>query len=316
MNTTYKTLWSMLLFPVLFVVVGVSRSNNNTHSTDQSLLFENACAGFKKKVEVLNSLEFPFHALSKASHNVVMCYTPDKLIPLVSRDINELDADGYSPLHYAVRYGNLMMVYYLLKCGADPNIHDKARQEDGTVLGYTPLHYAFSTGLFDFRPTHGIIQDLFEYGADDKIAANGAIPVKPCDLVPLETLYILFHVPYSYGSFAILRLTESLIMRGADVNGYDTYGYTSLHNILKGGWNSDYNADYVEKAVSMLLRNGADPNLPDQARREDGSVIGYTPLQYAQQFAKNNNQSKAARVIIQKLLDAGACERAVSVARE
>lgn len=48
-----------------------------------------------------------------------------KLLVEKGADVNAVNADGNTPLHYAVRYGNERMVQYLKKNGARMDIKNK-----------------------------------------------------------------------------------------------------------------------------------------------------------------------------------------------
>ncbi len=300
MSMVYKKLLNMLALPLLVVIIGVRGTQNSTTEINQPSL------------DTILRSPFPLHALSKSTVDIPLA-TFNKILIGDKPDINALDADGFAPLHYAVMTGNLKMVIMLLKFGADPNIHDTVRDENGQLRGYTPLHYAFllpvkfydtiETLYESSYNTLEIISQLFNRGACGDITATGSC-VTPGDLLTQDVVDFLFYHALPDNN---KRLVEFLISRGADVDGYDSRGYAPLHRLLK----NPNVIHFYTAMVQVLLNHGADPNLPDKARREDGSVIGYTPLQYAQ-LAKKINSSKAVRVIIQKLLDAGACEREVS----
>ena len=55
-------------------------------------------------------------------------------------DTNVSDADGFYPIHYAVRNGNSSLVRILIRAGADTNISD--------ADGFYPIHYAVRNGNF------------------------------------------------------------------------------------------------------------------------------------------------------------------------
>ena len=67
------------------------------------------------------------------------------------------DDFGQTPLHYAVRNGNTVVLGLLLKAGADPNAKD-------TEYGSTPLHLAATLKADD------LIRDLVAAGADPGVA--------------------------------------------------------------------------------------------------------------------------------------------------
>ena len=67
--------------------------------------------------------------------------------------VNSLDHFGQTPLHYAVRTGNLMALKTLLAHGANPNLADH-------VNGNSPLHLAATFGA------DAMISALQEAGAN------------------------------------------------------------------------------------------------------------------------------------------------------
>lgn len=68
-------------------------------------------------------------------------------------DVNSFDFDGYSPLHYAVESGNLVICQLLLRSGAEVNMF-------GGNFEWTPLHLACRSNRTD------IVQLLISCGAD------------------------------------------------------------------------------------------------------------------------------------------------------
>lgn len=65
--------------------------------------------------------------------------------------IDEPITKGLRLIHYAVFQNDLEMLYYLLECGADPNVMDD--------VGYTPVHICAEKGYSD------LITMLMDYGA-------------------------------------------------------------------------------------------------------------------------------------------------------
>lgn len=62
--------------------------------------------------------------------------------------VNAIDKWGWTPLHWAIYYGNFPVAKWLLENGADPNI--KTREEYGNYLpGTTPLILAAAYGRDD-----------------------------------------------------------------------------------------------------------------------------------------------------------------------
>lgn len=65
--------------------------------------------------------------------------------------INEPINKGLRLIHYAAFQNDMEMLYFLLECGADPNVMDD--------VGYTPVHICAEKGYSD------LITMLMDYGA-------------------------------------------------------------------------------------------------------------------------------------------------------
>jgi len=188
----------------------------------------------------------------------------DKLQKLLSADENWLEKrDKYqrTPLHSAARYGAISAARFLLDRGADLNVEDEK--------GNTPLHLASI-----FRHDE-IVDLLIQHKADvDLFNAQGQTPL---------------HLASLYGNPESIKL---LLVGGANINIRDAEGNTPLHiavlyrhpenldEILKGNPDIDvtntegYTPLHLavqrpenEKAIELLLKKGADMNIPDPTGR-------------------------------------------------
>ena len=151
---------------------------------------------------------------------------------------NYKDCYGNSPLHNAVRKGNLNIVNFIMK-----HIHSKIRNsylESHNKIGYTPLHIACEKGYFE------IAKLLLEMGADLNALDNyGSTPLfnacESCnpDLVRLllekgvdlnhrnnkgNTLY---HLACLNGNLEIVQILLEYIP--SDLNYMNQFGNTPLH---------------------------------------------------------------------------------------
>jgi ankyrin repeat protein len=213
--------------------------------------------------------------------------TPDVIDVILATgkfDINGVDNDGWTPLHYAMKRPNpvtMAVARRLIEMGANPGVADKngvtplhmaARNENAESMdlillnadtlmdvncvdhnGRTPLHYAIVGSNTATNARY-----LLKKGADPTIRANDG-------LTP-------FHIAAAYSRETdILEL--GLIMannKQLDIDHRNKSGMTALHMAIKV-------SNVI--AVRFLLSNGANPNASDQH--------GYTPLHAAAKYAKD-----------------------------
>lgn len=128
------------------------------------------------------------------------------------------DDRGFTPLHSAARYGNLMLIRALVDLGADT--------ESRTRQGITPLSYAAE------RLQEESIRTLAALGAAiDATDADGLTPV---------------HRALDASEAGVLQI---LVDIGADLDMPDARGYTALHRAIDRG---------SIDAVRVLVLGGAD----------------------------------------------------------
>lgn len=184
----------------------------------------------------------------------------DRFVATNPDAINERDG-GQTPLHWAVIYGHLVIVEYLLDHGADANsvageskytpLHHAADQEPNEMLrlllahgadpnartarGESVLYVACSYGRLDSKLER--VQMLLNAGGDPNLKSMS-------EVTPLQSA--AFRGPNS-----VLSL---LIDKGADVNASGFRGATALHWAVDG---------QNKEAVELLLDRGADINARD-----------------------------------------------------
>jgi ankyrin repeat protein len=129
-----------------------------------------------------------------------------------------------SPLHVAVRFGELEAARFLLSRGADVN-------ERGEY-GWTPLHLACDNGLVDMAAL------LLAHGARTDIRNESG------------------HEPLHLAATTLnSKLIHLLLKNGARANAVTHLGRTTVHYALAAG---------DEKSAQMLVDSGADPQVSDK----------------------------------------------------
>ncbi|CAF1197947.1 unnamed protein product [Adineta steineri] len=106
----------------------------------------------KDVYETLDELAFRRGLWSSAQQNDID-ELRERLNSSNSKNINQCDSSGYTPLHYSVRFQPAHACQLLLEHGADPNCQTRASQS-------TPLHRAIVFNNTD------AIHHLLKYKAD------------------------------------------------------------------------------------------------------------------------------------------------------
>jgi ankyrin repeat protein len=189
----------------------------------------------------------PLHRAIKNRHIAIIEFLINQ-----GANVNAPDKDGDTPLHFATMQGDADIVQLLLEKGADPNKANKER--------LTPLHLAAEDGYLT------IVQLLLAKEADPNISdQNGYSALQwAVSSSSLEAIK-----PSSNGEDNQLRIVQRLLENGANPNIADYQSYTAL------AW-AAFNGHF--KITQLLLDNKANPNIFAQD--------GLTPLHRA---AKNGN---------------------------
>jgi ankyrin repeat protein len=188
----------------------------------------------------------------------------NKLKELVSSNkmwLEKRDKHQRTPLHSAARYGALSAARFLLDQGADINAKDEG--------GNTPLHLA---SIFRYDE---IIDLLIRHKVDfSMLNAQGQAPLHLASLYGNpESINLLLaggaklNIRDADGNTPLhitvwYRHPENLseILKGdPDIDAINTDGYTPLHLAARRPDN--------EKAIELLLQQGADVNIPDPTGR-------------------------------------------------
>lgn len=196
------------------------------------------------------------------------------LFPENCLGLNEVDSDGRTKLHHAVRRGSEEEVRALLGRGASVDIRDR--------LTYEPLHYAVANG------SAGLINLLLNSGANPTSKVHmdqNTLHLAVLHKVRLQSLLRTRHgidlqdrrgrTPLNL-LLSTTDLDESseediqlLLNAGADVNLPNKAGDTSFHLLLNREYSNT--SPLIYSTIQLFLRNGA--NLSDP------SPNGRTPLQ-------------------------------------
>jgi len=151
-------------------------------------------------------------------------------------NLNIIDNQKYTALHYAVKTGDLNLVKRVLKYGAD--INGMVKQ-----TGYTPLHLAADKNYYS------IAIYLINNGADVNLMDNGYGPL------------------YSSISWRkeCIPLIKLLLKRGVKVNIQNKYGYTPLHQAYLTG---------NQELINLLIKSGADNTIKNDSGKVPSDLKG------------------------------------------
>ncbi len=192
---------------------------DNTRSTPLNLASQQ---GRQHIVKILEETQKDIEAL----YSAVKSDNYEEVQSLLSKkvNVNSIDNDGKTLLHFAAIKGNVEIVRALIQTGADVNIADK----DGRV----PLFEAAFYGHKD---------------ATEVLLNNGA----KVDTVMESLLQSMME--YNYNS-SHKDIVKALLNKGANADAVDSYGHTLLHWAAREGY-----TDIAE----LLLEKGANVNIQD-----------------------------------------------------
>jgi len=146
-------------------------------------------------------------------------------------DVNAFDADGMTPLFWAVTHGHTEMISFLVEIGAkvDVSLRDS---------GLTPLHRAAATGQL------AVVAALIDHGADvNARAKDGETPLMEA------------------ATWAHSEVVAALAGAGASVDEKNKHGQTALALAIRGFSTAD--RERQMRTVEVLIDGGADVNTSD-----------------------------------------------------
>jgi ankyrin repeat protein len=156
--------------------------------------------------------------------------------PANKKLINEPDAIGWTPLHWACSKGHNKEVKILLANNADPNV---ATEADGWTAAHDAARKGNSEALREIQLAGGNIE---------RASSSGTRPL---------------HYAVQYGQ---AKAVDWMLKEGCDVDGANATGWSPLH----------FAARYGRKDIcSMLLAQGAMPTAVDKMGRSCGAVAAW-----------------------------------------
>ncbi|ARF02778.1 SWPV1-204 [Shearwaterpox virus] len=211
-------------------------------------------------------------------------------------DLDEVDEHGYSPLHYAVKYGKLYIARILLTLGADPDTYSEkassplhlAVKVQNIDMVKLLLEYCAHVNIYEERQelltpiNHAvraenieIVKLLIEHNADinNTTPIIDAINKKNVDIIRLLLASGAFlEYGYSFYDYPLHcavktgdpEVVKELLLAGAETMVRDIERMTPLHIAVALGYTD---------IVKLLLEFGAETDVKDNC--------GYTPLMYS-----------------------------------
>ncbi len=233
---------------------------------------------------------------------------------------------GFTPLHFAVRQGDMESTRRLVAAGADVNtvsadgkaslelaiyngnyeiasflIDNKAQVNHADAEGFTPLFWAVDRRNMETNPGMPWMVTLDPLPLIKRLLASGANPNAFVDNIPTSRRSALNLTPRTTFATALARaafsadmeLVQLLLSNGADPNIVSSHNETALMQAAGYAWIDGYsrgksNAERLE-VIKLLVKLGANVNAADDA--------GITALMGAGNFGD--------LPIIQYLVDAG-----------
>ncbi len=250
-------------------------------------------------------------------------------------DVNAKDANGRSPLYFAVYHLNEELLELLLKNGADPYVVDNDNTSILRVAFWARNLYKDSPEwkqkaekmiikllkILDLKKIAKVDKEYeTNYGIIKAIIDNGLYDITKYmfEKMGFDPLYTdeegnnLLHIVAKAAPYQDQhKITEYLIQKGVPVNAKNNDGITPLLYAVEENAATPENYELGKKAfeiIRLLVEAGADPNVGKEDYYDE--VKNKTPLMYAAQkmYAPEDEDEGPAIAykIIKLLLDAGA----------
>ena len=256
--------------PVVAALLAAGADPNSKLAGDETALMTAARTGVVEPVHALLAAGADVNAREQRGQTALMWAAAEghaevvKLLLDAGADFQTPLASGFTPLFFAVREGKIAAVRVLLAAGADVNeaMQPKKTGGKGPLRGTSPLVLAVENGHFDLAAV------LLELEADPNDQRSG--------FTPLHTLTWVRKpnrgddesgdpAPIGSGTLTSLRLVETLIQHGAQVNARLTRGASGRGVLSRVGATPLLLASQTADIPLMrtLLKLGADPLQPN-----------------------------------------------------
>jgi ankyrin repeat protein len=146
----------------------------------------------------------PIHKAIQSAENAIKQQALDAIVQDCNANVNNIDSNGWSPLHHACYIGDLQSTQFLIKNGAEVSAYSNQKR--------TPLHFAAMNKHTD------VVQELLSHGADLEW--------------PDEIHCTPLHLACKKGSIESVHL---LLLSGANVYAVDERKWSALHYAAYNG---------------------------------------------------------------------------------
>lgn len=200
-------------------------------------------------------------------------------------DVNYTDKNGYSLVCFAIHFGKVASVKFLIEKGAD--IH----QRNNEFYSETPLHLAardFNTDIIQLLLYAGA--DIHAKNTENQTPLIFALGHENIDLKMFADAGADMFTVDRYNKTALhyaaqagfVKTIQDLLARGLDLNAQDDAGNNALHYAARA---------QSHQALEILITAGGNIETRD--------IYGHTPLHIASMFAEETSHQKVELLIAQ-----------------